>query len=98
MAKDHKEWFRQADYDMGAAQTMFDGGRYIYAVFMCRLAIEKALKGLYLKRFNHNRLRPTTYGFWSKKQVWMFPQTCQNLLILSTGLVLSPDTRMICEI
>jgi HEPN domain-containing protein len=29
---------------------MFDNRRYIYAVFMCHLAIEKALKGLYQER------------------------------------------------
>lgn len=50
MAKDQKEWFRQADYDMETAQTLFDGKRYIYAVFMCHLSIEKALKGLYYKK------------------------------------------------
>lgn len=50
MAKDQKEWFRQADYDMSAAQTLFDGRRYIYSVFMCHLSIEKALKGLLFKK------------------------------------------------
>ncbi len=29
---------------------MFHGGRYLYAVFMCHLAVEKALKGLYFER------------------------------------------------
>lgn len=60
MAKDHKEWFRQADYDMGAAHTLFDGGRYIYAVFMCHLAIEKALKGLYFNK--HQKQAPKTHN------------------------------------
>ncbi len=31
---------------------MFVGGRYAYAVFMAHLAIEKALKGVYQKKFN----------------------------------------------
>ncbi|GAN33176.1 MAG: HEPN domain protein [Candidatus Brocadia sinica] len=31
-------------------QRNFDSNRYIYAVFMCHLSIEKALKGLYLQR------------------------------------------------
>lgn len=43
----HEEWLKQADYDMGTADAMFRSGRYFYAVFMCHLAIEKALKGLY---------------------------------------------------
>jgi len=50
MAKDQKEWFLQADYDIETAEYMFKGGRYFYSVFMGHLAIEKALKGLYQKR------------------------------------------------
>jgi len=46
------EWLRQAQYDMETADYLFDGERYFYAVFMCHLSIEKALKGLYIKRFN----------------------------------------------
>jgi HEPN domain-containing protein len=43
----HKEWLKQADYDMDTADAMYNSGRYFYAVFMCHLSIEKALKGLY---------------------------------------------------
>jgi HEPN domain-containing protein len=46
------EWLRQAQYDMETADYLFDGERYFYTVFMCHLSIEKALKGLYVKRFN----------------------------------------------
>lgn len=45
----HEEWLKQADYDMGTADAMFQSGRYFYAVFMCHLSIEKSLKGLYTK-------------------------------------------------
>ncbi len=41
------EWLKQADYDMETAAFMAQGGRGFYAVFMCHLAIEKALKGLF---------------------------------------------------
>ena len=50
MGKKPLEWFKQADYDIKTAKIMFDNKRYIYAVFMCHLSIEKALKGLYEKR------------------------------------------------
>jgi len=50
MAKEYEEWLRQADYDINTAEFMFGGGRYFYAVFMCHLSIEKALKGVYLER------------------------------------------------
>lgn len=41
------EWLKQADYDLETAKYMFEGGRCFYTVFMCHLAIEKALKGLF---------------------------------------------------
>ena len=50
MDKRPKEWVKQADYDIDTAEFMFNGGRYFYAVFMCHLSIEKALKGLYQSR------------------------------------------------
>ena len=49
MGDKYKEWLIQADYDMDTAAAMHDSGRYFYAVFMCHLSIEKALKGLYHK-------------------------------------------------
>lgn len=48
------EWFKQADYDLETAKAMFKSGRYIYTVFMCHLSIEKALKGLYAKKFKED--------------------------------------------
>jgi len=45
-----QEWLKQADFDMDTAEFMFKGGRYFYAVFMCHLSLEKALKGLLYKR------------------------------------------------
>ncbi len=45
------EWLIQSDYDMDTAEYMHSGGRHIYAVFMCHLSIEKALKGLYYEKW-----------------------------------------------
>ncbi|MFA5864736.1 MAG: HEPN domain-containing protein [Phycisphaerae bacterium] len=50
MSKDPAEWLKQADYDFETAESLFQSGRYFYAVFMCHLAIEKALKAVYLNR------------------------------------------------
>ncbi len=44
------EWLKQADYDIDTAEYMFSGGKFFYAVFMCHLSVEKALKGLYQQR------------------------------------------------
>jgi HEPN domain-containing protein len=49
MINEPKDWFEQADYDYETALCMAKGERYVYTVFMCHLAIEKALKGLVLK-------------------------------------------------
>lgn len=53
MAKDPEEWLKQAEYDMETAEAIFGTGKYIYAVFMSHLAIEKALKALYMKKLDH---------------------------------------------
>ncbi len=50
MDKRAAEWLKQADFDLDTAEFMAKGGRYFYAVFLCHLAIEKALKGLYLHK------------------------------------------------
>lgn len=46
MAEKLSEWLKQAEYDLMTAKDMFKAGRYIYTVYMCHLAIEKALKAL----------------------------------------------------
>ncbi len=43
---------KQADYDMETAGCLYEGGRHFYAVFMCHLSLEKALKGIHQKKFN----------------------------------------------
>jgi len=48
MAKDAAEWLMQADYDYDTAELLRQSGRNFYAVFMCHMAIEKALKALLL--------------------------------------------------
>ncbi|GHT46052.1 DNA-binding protein [Bacteroidia bacterium] len=48
----YSEWFFQSDYDLETAEYMLNSGRTVYCLFMCHLSLEKALKGLYLKRLN----------------------------------------------
>jgi HEPN domain-containing protein len=52
MTKQPEEWFKQAAYDLKTAEIMLENKRFIYAVFMCHLAIEKAIKGIYQYRLN----------------------------------------------
>jgi HEPN domain-containing protein len=46
----HEEWLKQADYDIETAEIMFHSGRHFYAVFMCHMSVEKALKSLFVKQ------------------------------------------------
>lgn len=39
-----KYWFELSDYDYATAGVLYESGIYIYVVFMCHQAIEKALK------------------------------------------------------
>ncbi len=55
------EWLKQADYDMETAVFMSTGGRFFYSIFMCHLAIEKALKGLYQERLDE--IPPKIHNF-----------------------------------
>ena len=48
----YEEWFFQSDYDLETAQYMLQAERNVYCIFMCHLSLEKALKGLYIKRLN----------------------------------------------
>ena len=45
---------------MDTAEFMHRGGRTFYAVFMCHLALEKALKGLYQQKLKH--IPPKTHN------------------------------------
>lgn len=43
---DIEYWFSQAKYDLDTAESMLQAGRYLYVLFCCQQAIEKALKAL----------------------------------------------------
>ena len=60
MVKDFLEWLKQSDYDYQTAEHMFNAERYVYAVFMAHLAIEKSLKGIFQKKFNE--IPPRTHS------------------------------------
>lgn len=44
-----RNWFALSDYDVESAAIMLKSKRYLYVAFMCQQAIEKALKGIYVK-------------------------------------------------
>ena len=52
MTTDSDEWFRQAQYDIGTAESLIAAERYPPVIFFCHLALEKALKALYIEKYN----------------------------------------------
>ena len=58
-----ENWYNLAIYDLESAEAMFKTSRYLYVAFLCQQAIEKTLKGIYLKEtlqtpiYTHNLRR-----------------------------------------
>lgn len=75
-----EEWFKQANYDLDTAKAMFETGRYIYAVFMCHLSIEKALKGLYTKSFQKDPAKTHDLNYLCKKINIRLPEELQKFM------------------
>lgn len=60
--KSKEEWLAQANYDIGTAEAMFDSHRNIYCIFICHLAIVKALKSLWSEKFQEDA--PKTHDLY----------------------------------
>lgn len=58
--KNTGEWLKQAKYDFETAISLFESKRYIYAVFFCHLAVEKAIKAAW--QFKHEALPPKSHN------------------------------------
>ena len=56
-------WSELAEYDIGVAELMFTGGRWLYVGFMCHQVIEKMLKAYWSAKkpddipYTHNLLK-----------------------------------------
>jgi len=60
MLKATENWLAQVDYDLATAEQMLSSGRHIYVIFLCHLALEKALKALLTE--DTRRLPPRTHN------------------------------------
>ena len=60
MLKATANWLAQVDYDIATAEQMLHTGRYIYVIFMCHMALEKALKALVTEETQ--KLPPRTHN------------------------------------
>ncbi len=52
MEEEIKNWFNQAEKDLSAAEDSFKSRHYEWACFQAQQSVEKALKSLYIKKFN----------------------------------------------
>jgi HEPN domain-containing protein len=46
MSRATEEWVERAQYDLETAKTLLETGRYLYVLFCCQQAVEKAFKAL----------------------------------------------------
>src|SRR3989338_7185898 len=60
MVKTVKNWIDSAEYDLATAQSLLKAKRKVYVVFMCHLAIEKMLKGVFCAKYK--KLAPYTHN------------------------------------
>jgi HEPN domain-containing protein len=45
-----RQWAERAQYDLDTADAMFKAERYLYVLFCCQQAVEKALKAVIVKK------------------------------------------------
>ena len=50
MSEPAQAWAEQSQYDLDTARAMLASGRYLYVLFCCQQAVEKALKALIVRR------------------------------------------------
>ncbi len=73
-----KYWLDLVDYDLDTAETLYNGGRWLYVAFMCHQVIEKTLKAFWCATqeeeppyiHSHKRLAAGSglYGIMSEQQ------------------------------
>lgn len=86
MGKQPKEWIKQAEYDLKTADIMLVHKRYIYAVFMCHLAIEKTLKGLFTSIIKKNPPKTHSLIFLIEKIGLEIPDNIYNFIYTLNGV------------
>lgn len=46
MNKEINNWIKSSEYDIRTAKALYKTKRFVYVIFMCHLAVEKALKAV----------------------------------------------------
>jgi len=74
----YEYWLDIAQYDLDTAETMLNGGRWLYVVFMCQQAIEKLVKGLYILYIDDNVPKTHNIRILIEKFESMLPTTISD--------------------
>ena len=80
--KVYNEWKQQSAYDYETAVAMFNTGRFIYCIFMCHLAIEKLVKGIYVKKIKEYPPKTHNLIFITDKASIELDSESEDFLIL----------------
>lgn len=56
-----KFWLKAAKHDLNVADTLFTSGKYDWCLFIAHLALEKALKALFVQK-NNNKVPPKIHN------------------------------------
>jgi HEPN domain-containing protein len=91
MRPETEEWIKQAEYDLDTAKLMYHGGRYIYTLFMCHLAIEKGLKAYLVE--SSGETPPRTHDLIILMKKGNPPLTDQQQETVSRFAILGVATR-----
>lgn len=63
MNKAINNWLKSSHYDLQTAEAMLKTKRHLYVIFMCHLAVEKALKAIVAKKTKN--MPPKTHDLFS---------------------------------
>ncbi|TCL70757.1 HEPN domain-containing protein [Hydrogenispora ethanolica] len=91
MLEETLEWLNQSNYDFETAQAMFQTERYVYALFMCHLAIEKFLKAIIIEKTKETP--PRTHNLLTLLKITEIALPSEQKEFLATITAMSVNTR-----
>jgi len=62
MNKAINNWIKSSEYDIKTAEALYKSKRFVYVIFMCHLAMEKALKAIVA--FKTKKTPPKTHDLF----------------------------------
>ncbi len=76
-----KYWLDSAEHDKDTMNTLFEAGKYDWALFIGHLVLEKVLKALYIKN-NRNQVPPKIHNLVKLAEISHLEPDSERALIL----------------